>query len=131
MHFRVEGNLVNSSASIILIHRLSQVGDIPDIEFLIFTSSNDQFSVGGDCNGINITFVRFELIPDSVIDIPNLEPAVPSDSCEEGLNSNALTLVNWTKSNLGYPVSVIILFSGHLAVSEGVEKSDFLLSSGC
>lgn len=131
VHFGVEGNLVNGGASVILIHWFLQVGDVPDVEFLVLSSGDDQFTVGGDSEGINVSFVRLELVPDGIIDVPDLEPAVPAHASEKWLNSNTLALIDGAESNLRDPVIVVAGFSGHLAISEGIEESDLLLGSGC
>jgi len=46
VHFGVEGDLIDCGSSIILINRFFQVGNIPNVDFLIFSSSDNEFSIG-------------------------------------------------------------------------------------
>jgi hypothetical protein len=108
MHLRMEDNLIDCGSSVILINCFFQVGNIPDVNFLIFSSGGNESSVRRDGNSIDVAFMRFELVPDRVIYVPDFKPAIPANSCEEGLNSDLLTLVNWTKSNLRNPICVIV-----------------------
>lgn len=49
---------------------MGKIKDIPNVEFFVFTSGGDVFSVGGNRDGVNVSFVSFE-------GISNLEVGAP------------------------------------------------------
>jgi len=65
--------------------------------------------------------VSLERISQLEVDVPDLEPAVPTDRNEVGVNTCILSFVKGTESNLTDPIAVVSFFTGIFAFSEGVE----------
>lgn len=50
----MEGNLVNGGTSFEFVLGFLEVSDIPDVDFLVLTSSDDKFTIRGDSNSVNV-----------------------------------------------------------------------------
>lgn len=50
---------------------MSKIEDIPNIKFFIFTSGGNIFSVGGNTDGVDVSFMGFEGISDLEIGAPD------------------------------------------------------------
>jgi len=63
--------LVDGGTSIKFSGVVGKIKDIPNVEFFIFTSGSDVFSVGGNRDGVNVSFVGFEGISDLEVGGPD------------------------------------------------------------
>lgn len=59
-----------------------------------------------------------ECISEGVVEVPDLEPAVPSDRNEVGVDA----LVDGGEPNHAYPIGVVALLGGEFAIAQGVEQ---------
>lgn len=117
----MEGDLIDGTTSFEFVLGFLEVGDVPNVDLLVLSSGDDQFSIRGNGNSVNVAFVCLECKSEGVVKIPDLEPSVPSNGNEVGLD----TLVDGGESDHTDPVGVIVLFGGELKISEGVEESQF------
>lgn len=129
LEIRVEGDLVDGGSSVVLVQGFLQVGDVPVVQLLVLSSGDDVPAVGGDGHGVDVVVVCLELVPDGVVQVPDLEPAVPSDADEVWVDTGRLALVDRRESDLADPLGVVVLLAGVFAVSQGVEQLQLLLGS--
>jgi len=59
-----------------------QVLDIPDVQFFVFSSSGNVFSIRGDGDRVNVGFMSFEGVLDLNAGVPDFQSSIPSDSGE-------------------------------------------------
>jgi hypothetical protein len=124
----VEGNLINSGSSFILIFRLLKICDIPDIDLLIFTSSGNEVTVEWrNSNSIDVIIMGFEGEPGSIVEVPYLQPSIPTYSDEVGGDSHTLSLGRETDHT--NPIDVVVLICGVLALSLSIEELNLLIST--
>ena len=55
------------------------------MEFSVLSSGGDVLSVGTDGNSVNVAFVSLELVSDGEVGVIDLEPSIPANSDEVGL----------------------------------------------
>ena len=99
------------------------------MEFSVLSSGGDVLSVGTDGNSVNVAFVSLELVSDGEVGVIDLEPSIPANSDEVGLEVDLGGLGDRWESDHADPISVVILLSGELAISEGIEQLDFSFST--
>jgi len=129
--FGVESDLVDGSAGLDGSDGFLEVGDIPDLEVLVFSSGGQVLSVGGDGNTVDLAFVRLEAVSDLEVGVPDLEFSVPSYGGEVRLEGNlALLLELGRVSDAGNPIGVIVGFGGELVFSQGVPELDSSVGTG-
>lgn len=71
-------NLVNSASSFYSSNGFSQIGDIPNIELFVSSSSCKIFAVRRNGDGVNTSIMGLEGGSDLEVGIPNLESSIPS-----------------------------------------------------
>lgn len=117
LEFRVELNLVDGGSSFDGSDGFSEVGDVPDVQLLVSSSSGKIFGVRGDGYGVDRSFMGFEGCSDLEVGVPNLESSVPTGGGEVWVeDSFGLGLKEGTVSNAGNPFSVVVNFTGEFAV---------------
>lgn len=131
MEFGVELDLVDGGSSFDGSDGFSEVGDIPDVELFVSSSSGKIFGVGGNGNGVNGSFMGFEGGSNLEIGVPDLESSVPTGGGEVWVEHGlGLGLQQGGVSNAGNPFSVVVNFTGEFAVGKSVPKFDSFVSSG-
>lgn len=95
---------------------------VPNADFLVFTTSCDVLSVGGDGKGVYVGFVGLEGVSDLEVGVPDLKLSVPSDRGEvggEGLHFVS-RFYNRRVSHAGNPVVVVVFVGRELAFGSDV-----------
>jgi len=75
----VEGDGVNGASGVDLKVGGGKIGDVPNIEILVFSSSGNVSWVGGDGTGVDVTFMSLEREFVSEVGVPDLQVSIPSD----------------------------------------------------
>lgn len=84
LEFGVEGDLEDGGSGIEFSGVFFEVFNVPDVEFFVFSSGGDVFSVGGDGNGVDVGFVGFEGVFNLDVGVPDFQSSVPSYRGEVG-----------------------------------------------
>jgi len=71
LHFWIESNLIDGGTSIKFSRVVGKIKDIPNVEFFIFTSGSNIFSVWWNRNRVDVSFVSFEGISNLEIGWPD------------------------------------------------------------
>jgi hypothetical protein len=99
----------------------SKIGDIPDVEGLVSSSSGKIFTVRGDSNSVNRSVMGFESRSNLEVDVPDLKSSIPTNRGKVGFEGNlGLGFDQGRVSNTRDPFSVVVRFTGEFTVSEGV-----------
>jgi len=78
---------------------VGKIEDIPNVKFFIFTSGSDIFSIGGNTDGVNVSFMGFEGISDLEVGAPDFKSSIPTNRGKVGSESLVLSfsgLVAWS-----------------------------------
>lgn len=78
MQFRVECDLVDLSACVEVSGVGLEVRHIPDIQFSVFASSGDIFSIGSDGDCVDLSLVGNKGVLHLDVSVPDLKSAIPS-----------------------------------------------------
>lgn len=110
---------VDDTSSFIFKGWFFKICNIPNIEFLVFSSCGNVFTWWVDGNSINLWFMSFELEFQCHVSCPNFEPSVPTDCYDEWLN----ILKCWWISDLTDPICVEVFLLLIFQFSNNVEKN--------
>ena len=120
--------MINGGSSFILVFRLLKICDIPYIDLLIFTSSGNEVTVEWrNSNSIDVIIMGFEGEPGSIVEVPYLQPSIPTYSDEVGGDSHTLSLGRETDHT--NPINVVVLVCGVLALSLSIEELNLLIGT--
>jgi len=75
----VEQNLIDFTLGVNVSNRFFKISDIPEVQGFVLTTSSQIFSVGGNGNSVNLTFMRFESVSNLEIGIPDFKSSVPTN----------------------------------------------------
>lgn len=84
MQFGVEGDLEDGGSGFEFSGGVLEVFDVPDVQFLVFSSGSDVFSVGGNGDSVDVGVVGLEGVLDLDVGVPDFESSVPSYRGKEG-----------------------------------------------
>lgn len=130
LQFGVEKDLVDFSFGVHFSDGFFEVGDVPEVQDLVFSSGGQVLGVGGDGDSVDLSVVGLEGVSDLEVGVPDLQSSVPSDRGEVGLEVGlGLGLQLGRVSDLGNPVLMVVAFAGVFAISQGVPELDFLVGS--
>ena len=127
---RVEGKAVDGWSGVVAGGGLFDIAEVENENFLVFSSSHNEVSSGGDGDGVDVGIVNSDAVLDAEsLVVPDLEVSVPSD-WGEVLTSNGGLAGAGDESDLGDPVVVVVLFDGVFAVALDVPQFDISVGTG-
>ena len=126
----VEGKAVDRWSGVVAGCGFFNIAEIKNKNFLVFSSSHNEISSGGDSDSVDIGIMNSDAILDAEgLVVPDLEISVPSN-WGEILTSNCGFAGAGDESNFGDPIVVVVLFDGVFAVSLDIPQFDISISTG-
>jgi hypothetical protein len=128
----VESNRVNGASSVQLKVGGGEIGDVPDVEVLVLSSSGNVLGVGGDSASVDVSFVSLEREFVSEVGVPDFQESIPSNGGDVRLNggfSGSRGFRSRGVSDAADPVVVVSGFRGVFAFSFDVPELDRVVST--
>ena len=125
----VEGETVDRRASIVAGSWFFDITEVKNPNLLIFSSSDNEVSSGGDGDSVDAAVVHLDAVLDvESLVVPDLEVAVPADRGEV-LSAYCRLGGRGDEPHLRHPVVVVVLLHRVLAVALHVPQFDLSVRS--
>lgn len=126
----VEGEAGHNSSSIEFSEGLAAVVEVPDLDLLVLTTGNDEGSLGGGGDGVDVAVMSLEAVLNlEGLVVPDLKASIPSGGSEEAASEVALGGVAAEEADVADPVGVALLVLGESADTLDIPELDGLVGT--
>lgn len=127
---RVEGQTSNDGSSVKFSEGLAAVVEVPDFNLLVLTAGDDEGSLGGGGDGVDVSVVSLEAVLDlERLVVPDFKTSVPSGGSKEATGEVTLGGASAEEPHIRDPVGMALLVFSEAADTLDVPKLDGLVGT--